>query len=197
MGKCHHGLLPSRRYPSIYQGLSDWYHRDNIKGPLGWSSENHRGISINQHFRRGKLNFVICIIGEVENSIFFSGKWFDRPDFYWETLWGGISLGIETVCGIVNHNKFQVILINKKCYDFTNIDLNVDNQTTKSISFVEFLGINLHDKWNFDLHIATAKQLILKFLNFCLVSNINYCLLVSMFWVLNIWKNIVMCRNVH
>ena len=40
----------------------------------------------------------------------------------------------------------------KKGCDVTNIDLNVDNRTTKSILFVEFLGINLDDKWNFDLH---------------------------------------------
>ena len=91
---------------------------------------------------------------------------------------------------IVQHDKFQVILLNKKCCDFTNIDLNVYNQTTKLTTFVEFLEIKLHDKWNFDLHITAAKQLILKFLNFYLVSNINHRRLVLMFWVLNIWKNI-------
>ena len=46
---------------------------------------------------------------------------------------------------IVNSDKFQAIVINKKRSDFTNTNFQVDNQVIKSVSSAELLGIQIDD----------------------------------------------------
>ena len=49
---------------------------------------------------------------------------------------------------IVNPDKFQVIVLNKKCSDVTITNFQVDNQVIKSLSSVEPLSIQIDDKLN-------------------------------------------------
>ena len=100
---------------------------------------------------------------------------------------------------IVNSDKIQVIVLNKKRSDLTNTNFQVDNQVIKSVSSVELLGIQIDDKLNFNLHISkicksAANQLnalirLKQFLSFhakevlinsYIISNFNYCSLVWM-----------------
>ena len=97
---------------------------------------------------------------------------------------------------IVNPDKFQAILLNKKRSDLTNTNFQVDNQVIKSVPSVELLGIQIDDK----LHISkicksAANQLnalirLKQFFSFNVkevlinsynISNFNYCPLVWMF----------------
>ena len=55
---------------------------------------------------------------------------------------------------IVNPDKLQAIVLNKKRSDLTNTNFQVDNQVIKSVSSVELLGIQIDDKLNFNLHIS-------------------------------------------
>ena len=55
---------------------------------------------------------------------------------------------------IVNPDKFQAIVLNKKLYDLTNTNFQVDNKVIKSVSSVELLGIQIDGKLNFNLHIS-------------------------------------------
>ena len=55
---------------------------------------------------------------------------------------------------IINPDKFQAIILDKKKYNLTNIPLTIDNQTIKSVPSVELLGVHLYDKLNFNLHIS-------------------------------------------
>ena len=101
---------------------------------------------------------------------------------------------------IINPDKFQVIILDKKKSNLTNIPLTIDNQTIKSVPSVELLGIHLDDKLNFNLHISNicrsaANQLIAlirlkNYLNFnakralinsYIISIFNYCPLVWIF----------------
>ena len=101
---------------------------------------------------------------------------------------------------IVNPDKFQTIVLNKKRFDLTNTNFQVDNQVIKSVLSVELFGIQIDDKLNFNLHISkicksAANQLnalirLKQFLSFhakevlinsYIISNFNYCLLVWMF----------------
>ena len=52
---------------------------------------------------------------------------------------------------IVNPNKFQAIVLNKKRSDLANTNFN---KVIKTVSSVEFLGIQIDDKLNFNLHIS-------------------------------------------
>ena len=52
---------------------------------------------------------------------------------------------------IVNPNKFQSIVLNKKRSNLVNTNFN---QVIKTVSSVEFLGIQIDDKLNFNLHIS-------------------------------------------
>ena len=54
---------------------------------------------------------------------------------------------------IVNPDKFQAIVLNKKSSDLTNANFQADNQVIKSVSSVELLGIQIDDKLNFNIHI--------------------------------------------
>ena len=101
---------------------------------------------------------------------------------------------------IVNPDKFQAILLDKRKDDHTNQRLIVDNQKLKVVSSVELLGIQIDDKLNFNLHISNicrsaANQLnalirLKRFLGFkekrilinsYFMANFNYCPLVWMF----------------
>ena len=101
---------------------------------------------------------------------------------------------------IINSDKFQAIILDKKKSNLTNIPLTVDNQTIKSVPSVELLAIHLDDKLNFNLYISNicrsaANQLnalirlknYLSFnakrvlINSYIISNFNYCPLVWMF----------------
>ena len=55
---------------------------------------------------------------------------------------------------IVNPDKFQAIVLNKKSSDLTNIKFQVDSQVIKSLSSVELLGIQIEDKLDFNLQIS-------------------------------------------
>ena len=55
---------------------------------------------------------------------------------------------------IVNPDKFQSILLEKRKSDHTNQRIVVDNQYIKVGSFVKLLGIQIDDKLNFNLHIS-------------------------------------------
>ena len=55
---------------------------------------------------------------------------------------------------IINPDKFQAIILDKKKSNLTNIPLTIDNQTIKSVPSVELLGVHLDDKLNFNLHIS-------------------------------------------
>ena len=54
---------------------------------------------------------------------------------------------------IINPDKFQVIILDKKKSNLINIPLTIDNQTMKSVPSVELLGIYLDDKLNFNLYL--------------------------------------------
>ena len=54
---------------------------------------------------------------------------------------------------IVNSDKFQVVLLDKRRSDNTNIELEIGNEKISSTSSVKLLGIHLDDKLNFDEHI--------------------------------------------
>ena len=97
---------------------------------------------------------------------------------------------------IINPDKFQAIIFDKKKSYLTNILLTNDNQTIKSVPSVDLLGIHLDDKLNFNLYISNicrsaGNQLTaliwLSYLNFnakrvlinsYIISNFNYCALV-------------------
>ena len=55
---------------------------------------------------------------------------------------------------IVNLDKFQVIIIDKKKGDHTNKNIAIDNKQIKSVPSVELLGIQLDDKLNFSQHTS-------------------------------------------
>ena len=114
---------------------------------------------------------------------------------------------------IVKPDKFQVIVLNKKCSDLTNTNFQVDNQITKSVSSLEFLPIQVDDKLNFNLHISkicksAANQLnvlirLKQFLSFhakevlinTYIINFNYCPLVWMFSSVQSVNKLKTCRN--
>ena len=54
---------------------------------------------------------------------------------------------------IVNSGKSQVIVLNKKHSNLTNTKFQVDNQVMKLVSSQELLGIQIDDKFHFNLHI--------------------------------------------
>ena len=101
---------------------------------------------------------------------------------------------------IVNPDKFQAILLNKRKSDHKNQRIAANNQNIKVLSSVELLGIQINDKLNFNLHIrdicrSVANQLnalirLKQFLGFkekrilvknYFMANFNYCPLVWMF----------------
>ena len=55
---------------------------------------------------------------------------------------------------IVNPDKFQAILLDKRKSDHTNQRIVVDNQNIKVVSSVELLEIRVDDELSFNLHIS-------------------------------------------
>ena len=55
---------------------------------------------------------------------------------------------------IVNPDKFQAIVLNKKRPDLRNTNTQVHNQVIKLVSSVERLGIQKDEKLNFNPHIS-------------------------------------------
>ena len=49
----------------------------------------------------------------------------------------------------INPEKSQVIILDKKKSNLTNIPLTFDNQTVRSVASAEILGIHLDDKLHF------------------------------------------------
>ena len=54
---------------------------------------------------------------------------------------------------IVNSDKFQVILLEKRGSNNTNIEVKVGNEKIKSTLLVKLLGAHIDDKLNFIHHI--------------------------------------------
>ena len=100
---------------------------------------------------------------------------------------------------VVNPNKYQAIILDKRKSVHTNERITVDNKQIKVVSSVKLLGLQLDDKLNFNLHISNicksaGNQLnalirLKKFMNFeekkILVNsyfmiNLDYCPLVWM-----------------
>ena len=63
---------------------------------------------------------------------------------------------------IINPDKFQVIILDKKKSNLINIPLTIDNQTMKSVPSVELLGIYLDDKLNFNLYLFSIIMIVHK-----------------------------------
>ena len=55
---------------------------------------------------------------------------------------------------IVNPDKFQAMVLNKKRSDLINTNFQDDNQLVKSFSSVELIGIQIVDEFNFNLLIG-------------------------------------------
>ena len=55
---------------------------------------------------------------------------------------------------IINPDKFQATILDRKKSNLRNITLTIDNYTIKSLPSVELLGIHLGDKLNFNLHVS-------------------------------------------
>ena len=105
---------------------------------------------------------------------------------------------------IVNPDRFQAIIIDKKKGDHTNENAVIDNKQIKTVPSVELLEIQLDDKLDFSPGISNicksaANQLnalirLQKFLSFkekkilinsYFMANFNYCPLVWMFMFRN------------
>ena len=101
---------------------------------------------------------------------------------------------------IVNPDKFQVILLDKRGSDNTNIEVKIGNENIKSTSSAKFLGVHIDDKLDFNHHSnklckSAGNQLnaltrLKSFLglkeravlvNSFIYSNFDYCPLVWMF----------------
>ena len=54
---------------------------------------------------------------------------------------------------IVNPDKFQVIFLDKRRSDNTNIEVEIGNEKISSTSLVKLLGVHTDDKLNFNGHI--------------------------------------------
>ena len=56
---------------------------------------------------------------------------------------------------VVNPDKFQAIILDKRKRDHTDERITVDNQQIKVVSSVKLLALQLDDKLNFNLHISS------------------------------------------
>lgn len=55
---------------------------------------------------------------------------------------------------IVNPDNFQLIFLDKRDSDNTNIELRIGNEKIESISSVKLPGIHIDDKLNFNNHLT-------------------------------------------
>ena len=100
---------------------------------------------------------------------------------------------------VVNSDKFQAIILDKRKRDHTDERITVDNYQIKIVSSVKLSGLQLDDKLNFNVHISNicksaANQLnalikLKKLMNFeekkiltniYFIANFNYCPLARM-----------------
>ena len=114
---------------------------------------------------------------------------------------------------IVNPDKFQVILLDKRGSDNTNIELKIENEKIKSTSSVKLLGVHIDDKLNFNHHInklckSAGNQLntltrLKSFLglkervvlvNCFIYSNFDYC---SLAWMFSHKKSLNKIESLH
>ena len=61
---------------------------------------------------------------------------------------------------VVNPDKFQAIILDKRKRDHTDEHITVDNQQIKVVSSVKLLRLQLDDKLNFNLDFATFVNLL-------------------------------------
>ena len=61
---------------------------------------------------------------------------------------------------IVNPDKFQVILLDKRGSDNTNIELKIGTEKIKSTSSVKLLGVHIDDKLNFIILLTNFVNLL-------------------------------------
>ena len=54
---------------------------------------------------------------------------------------------------IVNRDKFQEFLLDKRDSDNTNVELKIGNEKIKSTLSVKLLGVHIDDKLSFNRHI--------------------------------------------
>ena len=66
---------------------------------------------------------------------------------------------------VVNPDKLQAIILDKRKSDQTNERITVDNQKIKVASSVKRLGLQLDYKLNFNLHISNINKSAAKQLN--------------------------------
>ena len=66
---------------------------------------------------------------------------------------------------VVNPDKLQAIILDKRKSDQTNERITVDNQKIKVASSVKCLGLQLDKKLNFNLHISNINKSAAKQLN--------------------------------
>ena len=114
---------------------------------------------------------------------------------------------------IVNPDKFQVIFLDKRRSDNTNIEVEIGNKKISSTSSVKLFGVHIDDKLNFNEHInkickSAGNQLnalirLRSFLglkekevlvNSFIYSNFNYCPLV---WMLSHKKSLDKIESFH
>ena len=55
-----------------------------------------------------------------------------------------------------NPKKFQAIILDKQKHDCSNEIIEYDNKTIQTVPFVRFLGVQLDDKLNFNLHVSNT-----------------------------------------
>ena len=66
---------------------------------------------------------------------------------------------------IINPDKFQVIIIDKKKVDHANENVVILNEQIKTVPSVELLRIQLDDKLNFSPHISNISKSAANHLN--------------------------------
>ena len=71
---------------------------------------------------------------------------------------------------IVNPDKFQAIVLNKKRSDLINTNFQDDNQLVKSFSSVELIGIQIVDEFNFNLLIGKIYKSAANLLNALIIQ---------------------------
>ena len=59
---------------------------------------------------------------------------------------------------IVNPDKFQAIILDKKNSNLTKKGSAIDSQQIKTASTAGHLGIQLNDKFNFNYHVSNNKR---------------------------------------
>ena len=101
---------------------------------------------------------------------------------------------------IVNADKFQVILIDKRMQDHTNEAVQIEEKRIKAVPSVKLLSIQIDDNLSFNLHISKNCNFAVNQLNAMIrlrnsltfnvkealingyfISSFNYCTLVWMF----------------